>query len=74
MTQCKFCGSPIRWDTATGKPIPFNLDGSRHDCRSQKVDQPSNPNNSKLDRAVEVRIREIAKEEIVKFLTKALTG
>ncbi len=38
MTECKFCGKPIRWDTATGKPLPFNLDGSRHDCRSQNLE------------------------------------
>ena len=64
MTDCKFCAKPIRWDTATGKPIPFNLDGSRHDCRSQKVDQQT---NASLDAPTEERIRGIAREEIVKF-------
>ncbi len=67
MTQCKFCGSPIRWDTATGKPIPFNLDGSRHDCRSQKIQEAEQLLKP------EERMRQIAREEIIKFLTKALT-
>ena len=45
----------------------MNADGSRHDCRSQKVDQPTN-RPEKLDIPSEERIRLIAREEIFRVL------
>jgi len=67
LSSCKYCQQTIGWDTSSGKPVPINADGSRHDCRSQKVDQPSKQSNASLDAPTEERIRGIAREEIVKF-------
>jgi len=60
LSSCKYCQQTIGWDTSSGKPM-------RHDCRSQKVDQPSKQSNASLDAPTEERIRGIAREEIVKF-------
>ncbi|HZF21100.1 MAG TPA: hypothetical protein VEZ43_01380 [Dongiaceae bacterium] len=74
---CKFCGKTISWDTSTGKPVPKNPDGSRHDCRT--IAGPAKPQNTNehqefenqkasFSPAMENEIRRIIKEEFKAFL------
>ena len=35
---CRYCGKEITWDKE--KIVYINPDGSKHDCRTQKIDQP----------------------------------
>ena len=35
---CRYCGKEITWDKSVN--VFTNADGSKHDCRTQKLDQP----------------------------------
>ena len=53
---CKYgCGKEITWDKSVN--VFTNADGSKHDCRTQKIDQPK-----PFD--FETAIRAIVRDEI----------
>lgn len=48
---CKYCQKEITWDDS--KKAFENVDGSKHDCRTEKLDKPSG-----LEEAVRVIVRD----------------
>ena len=55
---CKYgCGKEITWDKSVN--VFTNADGSKHDCRTQKLDQPK-----PFD--FETAIRAIVRDEIAR--------
>ena len=69
MANCKYCSQEIKWEQEGGKWIPYNLDGSRHNCRN---------NNQKQSTVWKQEFDEFKKEvmaelgEIKNMLTKML--
>ena len=58
---CKYgCGKEITWDDS--KKVFVNADSSKHDCRSQKLDQPSTIKPFDFETA----IRAIVRDEIAR--------
>ena len=53
---CKYCGEEITWDKSAS--VFTNTDGSKHDCRTQKLDKPAS--------SIEESIRAIVRDEIKK--------
>ena len=58
--SCMYCNQTIEMnDRASGKWLPYNMDGTQHDCRNQKqsiagikkietkINKPSNPDKDK---------------------------
>lgn len=43
MPNCKFCHIDITWEKVGDRSFPKNLDGSNHDCRSQRLDSKEKP-------------------------------
>ena len=50
---CKYCGKEITWDKSASAFT--NLDGSKHDCRTQKIDKPQTSN---LEEAIRIIVRD----------------
>jgi len=44
--SCTFCGQEIEMSDTTGKWLPYNLDGTAHDCRSSPSSSPPLPPNT----------------------------
>ena len=58
---CKYgCGKEITWDKSVN--VFTNADGSKHDCRTQKLDQPSTIKPFDFETA----IRAIVRDEIAR--------
>ena len=58
---CKYgCGKEITWDDS--RKVFVNADGSKHDCRSKKIDEPTTIKSFDFETA----IRAIVRDEIAK--------
>ena len=53
---CKYCGKEITWDKSAN--IFTNPDGSKHDCRTEKIDKPQ------TTPTMESLVREIIRDEL----------
>lgn len=51
MALCKYCNAKIEWlkDNASGRNYPVNMDGSRHDCRTQQPQRAQVPTQTPGD-------------------------
>ena len=59
---CKYgCGKEISWDKSAS--VFTNADGSKHDCRTEKLDKPS---TMKPFDDFETAIRAIVRDEIAR--------
>lgn len=38
MSECRYCGNGIGWRKEGGRNLPFNVDGTAHNCKTSKED------------------------------------
>ena len=53
---CKYCGKEITWDKANN--LFTNINGSKHDCRTEKIDQPSTIKPFDFETAIRAIVRD----------------
>ena len=58
---CSFCNQEIEMSGASGKWLPYNLDGTLHDCRSSLSSPSSSPPNTFA--TVAITSKEVEKED-----------
>ena len=59
--SCSFCNQEIEMSDASGKWLPYNLDGTLHDCKSSSA--PTSPSPPDTFSTVATTTKEIEKED-----------